>query len=685
MIFQIQIDQARQDIIDFNARFTNPPASFRDYGAHELREVVAYLRQRGVPNLQMQDLQIIPNQSVIGEIDAVRREFGIVREVRGIINSRQPLILTISSELLNRISVREASALQLSGTNICLISAEEAQTPRRNNLIRHEVGHYFDNLIHGDLQITINDIYGDQTIQSKPQWLVEGINELRTARATRVYTYKYETLSAAILEHAVGEETLRRARISGDFREVQRMVDRECGIGVFEQFITCQTSAEAYFLLSRNLMRNPQFEISRFENDPVVRNLLELSSRPEPQRQIRIPERFEFVAQTIPQRIRTNEEALDEELSEYSPQLRERFSDQDLIRIRDQLTRVPNQQEVRYQVQIAIARVRPDLAALRLIEDWNAHMGQRYGLIDAETSSRICGALEKRSINPDSNEMAFNRVEAEINMAFRRIERNFRRESALNSITQYCSVNQVQVPQGNEIELIGVNIANNSRIEIEQIRDEALRQFRAHFPNIATEAEYNRYRNMGVRVPIVQIEGEIGEYDFERGSRIFRENTRVMIAVAREVLTAPKNQTERNNGNITISTDYPLSMSEMFGSELFERIRRGERISRGNVFAYYNFDINAVIIETADHRAVAFFDEDGEISQIRSFNNRAMNRRETQNHQRIVDQGIESSRSGNGQMLREVLSSSYSQDIITDIGLRRIGEWDTIIRQNRQD
>jgi hypothetical protein len=463
MIFQIQIDQIRQDVIDFNARFTNPPANFRDYRADELREVVAYLRQRGVPNLQIQDLQIIPNQTIRGEIEAVRREFGIVREVRGTINAHEPLVLTINADLLNRISVREASAIQLSGTNICLISQEEAQTPRRNNLIRHEVGHYFDNLIHGDLRITINDIYGEQIIQNKPQWFVEGINELRTARTTGVYTYKYETLGAALLEHAVGEEPLRRARITGDFREVQRIIDNQCGVGVFEQFILCPNSAEAYFLLSRNLMRNPHFEISRFEADPIVRALLELSSRPEISPHIQIPAQFEFVAQAVPQRIQTNQEHLERELSGYSPELRGRFTSQDLTRIRGQLSRLPNQEEIEINVERAIARIRPDLAAQRLIEIWNARDGSTYGQIDENTQTRITGNLQRR-MDPDSNEITFNNAATEINMAIKRIQRNFRIESTMNSISQYCLVNEIEIPQGNSINQIAIEIANNSSV-----------------------------------------------------------------------------------------------------------------------------------------------------------------------------------------------------------------------------
>lgn len=36
-------------------------------------------------------------------------------------------------------------------------------------------------------------------------------------------------------------------------------------------------------------------------------------------------------------------------------------------------------------------------------------------------------------------------------------------------------------------------------------------------------------------------------------------------------------------------------------------------------------------------------------------------------------------------MLREVLSRAYETEIITDIGLRRIGEWDIIRRNIRRE
>jgi hypothetical protein len=376
---------------------------------------------------------------------------------------------------------------------------------------------------------------------------------------------------------------------------------------------------------------------------------------------------------------------LERELGEYSAELRARFTTQDLTRIRGQLSRLPNQEEIGINVERAIARIRPDLAAQRLIEIWNSQGGSTYGQIDENTQRRIISTLERRGMDPDSNEISFNGAATEINMAIRRIQRNFRIESVVNSISQYCLANGIDAPQGNNINQIAIEIANNSRIELEQIREEALRQFRAHFPNRAADAEYNRYQRMGIRVPIVRIEGASQTYDFESGSRMYRENIRPMIEVAREVLTAPKDQVERSNGNITIANEYPLSMTEMFGSEIFEILRRGERLTRGNISAYYNFDINAIVVEVRDHRAVAFFEENGEITQIRAFNNRPMNVRETQNHQRTVDQGSESSRSGSGQMLRDVLSAAYLGEIITDIGLRRIGEWDTIIRGARRN
>lgn len=685
MIFQLQINQDRQDVLDFNSRFCNVPSNFRNYNPNEIQEVVAYLRSRGLPNLQARDLQIIPNQTIQMEIQTVRNEFGIVREVRNIINSNEPLVITIRAEQLNRLSIREASALQMSTTNICLISLEESQTPRRNNLIRHEVGHYFDNLIHGDLRITFNDIYGDQIVQSKPQWLVEGLNELRTARTTSVYTYKYETLCAALLEHAVGEETLRRARITGDFREVQRIIDQECGIGTFEQFIGSRNAGSAYFILSRNLMRNPNFNVSNFENDRIVRLLLELISRPEPEQNRRAVPEFEFVAQSVPQRTQNQQEQIDLELSRYPLEIRSRFTNHDLDRIRTQTLRLSTQNDLDIAVEEAIIRTRPDLVIQRRIHNWNTDRGRIYGEIDSEQERRLLSILGSINVPASTLESRYNRAELEFNILSARKERDFRIDSSVNSIIQYCTTNQIDVPQRNELIRIGIQIADNRNIRVQEITPETIRLFRGTFPNLAAQAEANRYAAMGIIVPIVTLEGEQVFHNIERGEQEFRYITRPMIETAREILTAPLNQTQQLNGNITIAQDYPLSMTEMFSPQTYNRLLDGEIITQNDTSTYYNRDIDAIIIETQNNHAIAFFNSGGEITQIRAFVNRPIRPNEARTLQRRINEARESNRVGNGAMLREVLSRAYETEIITDIGLRRIGEWDIIRRNIRRE
>lgn len=696
IIFQLQTrenEQTLQDIRDFRTRFCNPPANFRYFGEGDIQRIITYLRQNGAEGIRASDIRILNRSQISADVAAVRREFGERTEVTNLLDQRQPLVIVIPLAQigrLGRLSEEEnrlgaiLRGLHLGNTNLCIINSEDYTTTEGTHLIRHEIGHFFDDLITGEGRILVNNIYGESHIDIKPEWMNEGHNELRTIRGigTARY-YRHETLAMTLLENAVGIDALREARVSGDFREVQNRLDRIGGVGLFEQFINCDNGAEAYITLSRSLLTNLRFNSGAFENDPIVSSLLALTVPLEhPTIARRIEFAYENLAQieeeVMPIITDSSQTALERELNNFEPRIRTEFTPNDLRRIIAQADREVNRiGEFAMAVRQAIIAVRPDLDIEQQITNWQRDNGSVVGrLTDSEIDTiRAC----VRHSRPHSSS-GYRQAIILLDRALVQRQREMKINQVVEDITEYCAVNLVQAPPIEELRNIGNRIARrHTHIRREDIRVEALEEFRRIYPTIAIRAEQNRYRRSGISVTIGILEGEELIRDPVRGEQIYQREINRMISHAREVSSTSRENAVRSNTNL-FSSAY-LNVGEVTGPELYRRLINGETIMRGNLICYYNNDIDGIIIERpSDHIAIVIFDHNGQVNEVRGFRNYPENALEIAHRE---SEPIQTRRRIEREEMIRLFADAYQSSLVSDLGLRRLGVWPEIERRVR--
>lgn len=138
------------------------------------------------------------------------------------------------------------AGLQFPRTNHQILDiSKETDTPaNKAKTVVHEELHYASELGGGK-----NIRWWDDTLFRPRElghvsWLHEGLTELYAQQLTRAHgltpdyvSYPYETATAFYLQKLVGEETLKRAYLTGDFTYVRNTVDAKLGSGTFERLV----------------------------------------------------------------------------------------------------------------------------------------------------------------------------------------------------------------------------------------------------------------------------------------------------------------------------------------------------------------------------------------------------------------------------------------------------------------
>ncbi|MBI5223911.1 hypothetical protein HY990_05835 [Candidatus Micrarchaeota archaeon] len=683
LIFQLatQADQTAADIADFRARFNVPPPNFRFYDQNDLRSIVQYLRRRGASDISASEIRILPAQAVAASRLAVRGSFTLPHDSVRLLDSVQPLVLVIPQRHLNRLNQLSdqdtqlgmtTRGLHLSNNNLCLLGADDYASSARVHLERHEIGHFYDDLLSGDSRLLITDIYGADYVIPKRSWVTEGLNEWGTARAlNEVRYYKYETLAITLLEHLVGAASIRSARTTGDFREVQGLVDRIGGVGLFEQFIGSENGAEAYLTLRRGVLGRSGFNSVAFENDPLVASLLTMN---QPLARPLVPHRSRFEYTDVAQESESIEtesaqHALDEALGSYAPSLRNQFTPSDRSRILTQANREMTQLgDFVLAVAVALPKIRPDLAIEQEILDWSSEDAPLLGPLSASELSRLRDLVRLTpNVTVSQNNARYEQaMEVVLNIRTRRTE-DLRLTHVSNVISGYCNQNQVEPPPQAELRSLGRRLLERDHnLTLDELTDLSLEEFRFTYPVLAITAESNRFARNGIFATTVILDGEELVRDPRRGRQIYEREMAHLTGGARSVICGSRESAQLNNVNPIPSSNAPLYCAELIGSSIYARLLGGDVLTAQNLIVYYQRDLRAIVVERpSDHASVAFFEEGNQISEARGFRNLPLIR--GQSNPAITSD----------EML-DLLTNAYRLGFISDLALRRLQIWDNI-------
>lgn len=108
-------------------------------------------------------------------------------------------------------------------------------------------------------------------------WLHEGLTEFHAQQLVRQHTtgfhyfpsYEVAVTVSFYLQSLVGENTLRKAYISGDFSVVRDMVNKKLGAGTFETIIESDNANNAFWYL-RNKLKDAGIDVSNLDLDPFI-------------------------------------------------------------------------------------------------------------------------------------------------------------------------------------------------------------------------------------------------------------------------------------------------------------------------------------------------------------------------------------------------------------------------------
>src|SRR5512143_641245 len=133
-----------------------------------------------------------------------------------------PLVVQVPDATLASVARgRDAFGYYMPNSNMILVSASASASPKRlAEVITHEISHYAAWRGHGFENVwTVN---GQIAAFTKPVWLEEGManaisSSLIPSTRERM-AYPYETMAVVMLEKLAGQQVVRQAYISGDYR-----------------------------------------------------------------------------------------------------------------------------------------------------------------------------------------------------------------------------------------------------------------------------------------------------------------------------------------------------------------------------------------------------------------------------------------------------------------------------------
>ncbi len=193
----------------------------------------------------------------------------------GLLSQPPPIVVQVPDATLAMVTRgRDAFGYYMPNSNMILVSASASATPERlNEVLCHEMSHYAAWRGHGFENVwTIN---GQMAAFNKPVWMEEGMANAISSSiipSTRErMAYPYETMAVVMLENLAGQQAVRQAYISGDYRALQQAVDSKLGAGTFERLAQFPNGAEASIFLLDAVNKNPPpINMDSYFNDPRV-------------------------------------------------------------------------------------------------------------------------------------------------------------------------------------------------------------------------------------------------------------------------------------------------------------------------------------------------------------------------------------------------------------------------------
>jgi len=186
-----------------------------------------------------------------------------------LISDPPPYAVKVSPEVLYRITRdKSADGMHIPNSNIILISASSAESPEeRSEALTHEITHYAAwrgrgfSMIYSTEGKHIPSLGKDvKIIDRSVNWFNEGVtNSISSSLVKRPdapLDYRYETMVAVLLERVVGQDMLRQAYVSGDYRCIQQIVNSKLGPGTFEELLKIRKPKEAFEFLWKELRNN---------------------------------------------------------------------------------------------------------------------------------------------------------------------------------------------------------------------------------------------------------------------------------------------------------------------------------------------------------------------------------------------------------------------------------------------
>ncbi|MFN7991371.1 MAG: hypothetical protein U0R44_04415 [Candidatus Micrarchaeia archaeon] len=237
--------------------------------------VAEFLRERGITKPgPMSLIDATP------ELLRVRANFAGT-PVAGTLTHPPPIIVRVPDATIERFVGKGNEACHIPWTNIILVSDSALASPRRSEILVHEITHYAGFRGH-DGSSVYRGPNGQTALMGIPVWMEEGLVNAfssRSASGVSEISYPYETLAGILLEKLhFDPQVIRLAYITGDFRAFQGVVDSQLGSGTFEGMLRCQSGAEAFsFVYSRVQAQRPAFfDEKGFRADPAVQRALSM-------------------------------------------------------------------------------------------------------------------------------------------------------------------------------------------------------------------------------------------------------------------------------------------------------------------------------------------------------------------------------------------------------------------------
>ncbi len=204
-----------------------------------------------------------------------------------------PMVVEVPPEVLARMN-QNATAAYLPNTNIVLVSSRRDQLSGElsgksmlTEIVTHELVHYMNFLTCGEMMTFVSrgaNGRRSEVTEESSNLLEEGFTNYvtnlvlpsldRSCWSHRMLGYSFETASMALISELVGSSVLIEAGCSGDWRNVQRIIDGRLGEGTFELLYRSNNGAEMYNNLVEKIGNaNPPMNLADLERNPIFQRV----------------------------------------------------------------------------------------------------------------------------------------------------------------------------------------------------------------------------------------------------------------------------------------------------------------------------------------------------------------------------------------------------------------------------